>query len=756
MPGYMVALRIPERFGARTAELLDGNARPAPADDLHVTLLVGDSRDRATIDAVLEAVERVARRTPPVPVDFTHGDTMGPKAGRVLALLPGDPAPVATLRARLAEALDQAGVAWSNTWPYRPHMTITDEGVRDRAPWVLDGRGVPFTARSVGVWRDGQLITEFPLDGAGQIGKSMPLATWLAARGLAPLAKHLSGQHDQLHHGRRGGKPGRGEVRREQIERGRAEYQRALSRITPERKAKGEARIAEMNARADARRKKPATAPANDPHAELGSAMGDGWSKGKTDNASGQLQRSGKTVGMVSHDRARGQWVATSVDGKGAPQFSGHGSAQEAVDAVHGRLGDKKPAASAAVPESAAPAKQASDGGKFSRPGWQRSTEHDGGETAGGVGQGSVKPRQDGKWTGAARIHGGASSRKTFGSREEAAAWVDEQLAPNVKPGDKRWPSLDAQIAAKQDEIRRMEGGMGAPHPVFNREDRQRWEAARSELEQLKGGARQQVTPPKLSGDQPPAKLSGDRGIGAARAKLDAAREAITAHEPRSAPEAKLKEALLELTGGIDGWRPSKRGRGFEFDRGDGKVYQVKAGSKKMPSWATATSGMQFTATGPDGDVLAREMPSAAAAVRSVMRRAGIEPRDVSQVERARQRQYMRDNGANLADLARRRTEARKPKPMSAEEAAEMDRVMEVARMTPEQRRDRLKQRRTEQLDAAEPISRSDWQRLPLGQRERNSRVDPLTGERVVRVKEDGRWGERRLASNPQRRLKEG
>lgn len=86
----------------------------------------------------------------------------------------------------------------------------------------------------------------------------MTLADWLAANDLTPLAKHLAGQHDQLKHGRRRGadgqvQPGRGEIRREQIERGRKEYQQALARITPERRAKGEARIAAMNARAAAR-----------------------------------------------------------------------------------------------------------------------------------------------------------------------------------------------------------------------------------------------------------------------------------------------------------------------------------------------------------------------------------------------------------------------------------------------------------------------------------------------------------------------
>jgi len=67
----------------------------------------------------------------------------------------------------------------------------------------------------------------------------MTLHAWLTARELEPLRKHLAGRHDQLAHGRRGGKPGKGETRRAQIERGRAEYQRALARITPERKAKG-------------------------------------------------------------------------------------------------------------------------------------------------------------------------------------------------------------------------------------------------------------------------------------------------------------------------------------------------------------------------------------------------------------------------------------------------------------------------------------------------------------------------------------
>lgn len=74
----------------------------------------------------------------------------------------------------------------------------------------------------------------------------MKLHAWLDAHGLEPLRKHLPGGHDQLAHGRRGGKPGKGETRRAQIERGRAEYQRALARITPERKAKGEAKIAAM------------------------------------------------------------------------------------------------------------------------------------------------------------------------------------------------------------------------------------------------------------------------------------------------------------------------------------------------------------------------------------------------------------------------------------------------------------------------------------------------------------------------------
>ena len=745
--GYMIALRIPERLGARTAELLDGNARPAPADDLHVTLLVGQDQDRATIDAVMTAAERVARRTPAVPVDFTHGDTMGPKDERVVTLLPGDPAPVATLRARLAEALDQAGVAWSDKWSYRPHMTISEPVNRDRAPWTLEGRGIPFTATAVGVWHNGRLVTEFPLDGGGQIGKSMPLVSWLEARGLTPLAKHLGDQHDQLHHGRRRGangemQPGRGETRRAQIERGRKEYQAALARITPERKAKGEARIAAMNERAEARRKKPA-GKTDDPHAELGSALGDGWAKGRTDNASGQLQRDGKTVGMVSHDRARGQWVATSVDGKGAPQFSGHASAQEAVDAVHGRLGDKKPAASATVPESAAPAKQASDGGKFSRPGWQRSTEHDGGETAGGVGQGSVKPRQDGKWTGAAKIHGGASSRKTFSSRDEAAAWVDEQLAPNVKPGDKRWPSLDAQIAAKHDEIRRMEGGMGVPHPVFNREGRQRWEAARSELEQLKGGAQQQVTPPKLSGDQPPAKLGGDRGIGAAREKLARARQALDDHEPRTPAEQQLRYGIRQVAGAMEGWKPKDRGAGYELHYGDGKVVTINAGTR-----AGGAGRSQFTVIGPDGTKIANP-PTAQGAARAAMRAAGVDARDIAQVDLKRQRETDRNAGVNLAEQARQRVEASKPKPMSDEEAAALDRTYEVQRMTPEQRRQRMAEARSAALDAAGPISRGEWRSLPRQDREKASLKDPVTGDRVVRVRgDDGKWNMHRLGDD--------
>jgi len=56
----------------------------------------------------------------------------------------------------------------------------------------------------------------------------MTLHAWLTARELEPLRKHLAGGHDQLAHGRRGGKPGKGETRRAQIERGRVRARLAL------------------------------------------------------------------------------------------------------------------------------------------------------------------------------------------------------------------------------------------------------------------------------------------------------------------------------------------------------------------------------------------------------------------------------------------------------------------------------------------------------------------------------------------------
>lgn len=97
-----------------------------PADlpeDAHITLaFLGDDVSDETFAAVEGAVARVAETTGPIPLRFTHQSLLGPD-GTALVWEATSPE-LHELRQRIVWELNRDGIAWSDQYAFRPHMTL--------------------------------------------------------------------------------------------------------------------------------------------------------------------------------------------------------------------------------------------------------------------------------------------------------------------------------------------------------------------------------------------------------------------------------------------------------------------------------------------------------------------------------------------------------------------------------------------------------------------------------------------------------
>ena len=109
----MICLRMP-RAGDWTVEL---------PQDAHITLaFLGDDVSDKTFAAVERAVARVAETTGPIPLRFTHQSLLG-RDGTALVWEATSPE-LHELRRRIVWELNRDGIAWSDQYAFRPHMTL--------------------------------------------------------------------------------------------------------------------------------------------------------------------------------------------------------------------------------------------------------------------------------------------------------------------------------------------------------------------------------------------------------------------------------------------------------------------------------------------------------------------------------------------------------------------------------------------------------------------------------------------------------
>lgn len=123
--GAMVAL-VPTDVDAAVLDVSDG----LPEDDLHITLVFLGPAEEIPDLARMEVVEAMegllATWTEPIIATFGHIGHLGDGEDNVVAVAFEVTSPAMhEFRAQLVEELTARSIEWSDTWSFRPHMTIT-------------------------------------------------------------------------------------------------------------------------------------------------------------------------------------------------------------------------------------------------------------------------------------------------------------------------------------------------------------------------------------------------------------------------------------------------------------------------------------------------------------------------------------------------------------------------------------------------------------------------------------------------------
>lgn len=193
----MTAALVPAPVAERIA-VPDG----LPAEDLHITLLfhgpTADAHPLARMEAAAIAHD-VASRWLAVPVEFTHVAHLGPPDDPTVAVALEAYAPeLHRLRRELRDAYTRAGVAWSDDWAFRPHMTVTWlPRAQAEADWPPGPLPEPIATQVTALlvaWGEQDAVAE--LVGVDQTGRVLtlesPVAAAAARTGAPALNEALS------------------------------------------------------------------------------------------------------------------------------------------------------------------------------------------------------------------------------------------------------------------------------------------------------------------------------------------------------------------------------------------------------------------------------------------------------------------------------------------------------------------------------------------------------------------------------------